>query len=237
MRTVIHAEGITKSFGFQKVLRGLDFTAEEQETVALMGPNGAGKTTLLYVLATLLAPESGSIAYFGQPLKNNEIEIRRRLGIVGHQLMLYADLTVEENLNFYTKMYTLSNREQRMTAVLDLVDLNKHRRQLVRTLSRGMQQRLTIARAMLHDPLLLFLDEPFAGLDQGMTEKMLQLVQKITSQNKTVVFVTHNFREVSLLATRVLFLKAGNFVGNYEVTGMDEHDLSERYQTVMQPTI
>lgn len=237
MRTVILAEGITKSFGPRKVLRGLDFAAGEHEAVALMGPNGAGKTTLLYVLATLLAPESGSIAYFGQPLKTNEIEIRRHLGIVGHQLMLYADLTVEENLSFYTKMYTLSDREQRMSAVLDLVNLNKHRRQLVRTLSRGMQQRLTIARALLHDPLILFLDEPFAGLDQAMTENMLQLVQKITSQNKTVVLVTHNFKEVSLLATRVLFLKAGNFAGNYEVIGMDEQDLAERYQTAMQTGI
>ena len=234
MQSVLNVEGISKSFGPKRVLRGLDLTAYAQETIALMGPNGAGKTTLLNILATLMAADSGTVTYFGQPLRGNENVLRQRLGLVGHPLMLYADLTAEENLHFYAKMYAVTHSEERVTDMLELVGLTRQRQQVVRTLSRGMQQRLSIARALLHDPEILFLDEPFTGLDQAMTERMLQLVRQITGQAKTVIFTSHHFNEVEALATRVLLLKAGNFVDAWEVAGMDAGILAERYQAAFQ---
>ena len=214
-------------------MRGLSFSASEHETVALMGPNGAGKTTFLNILATLTAPEAGIVTYYGLPSKGNESEIRRRLGIVSHQLMLYADLTAEENLQFYAKMYTLQKSEQRIDEIFELVHLNKQRRQVVRTLSRGMQQRLAIGRALLHDPQILFLDEPFTGLDAAAAERMIELLQKVVSQEKTVVMVSHSFKEVSLLANRALLLQSGSFVQSLTLAGWDEQKLAEQYRAVI----
>ena len=147
--------------------------------------------------------------------------------------MLYADLTAEENLQFYAKMYTLQKSEQRIDEIFELVHLNKQRRQVVRTLSRGMQQRLAIGRALLHDPQILFLDEPFTGLDAAAAERMIELLQKVVSQEKTVVMVSHSFKEVSLLANRALLLQSGSFVQSLTLAGWDEQKLAEQYRAVI----
>jgi heme exporter protein A len=234
-RTFLQAERISKSFGPKKVLSGLNFYALEHETVALLGENGSGKTTFINILATLLSPDQGKVSYFGQPLNGNESGIRRRLGIVSHQLLLYSDLSAEENLRFYARLYALPEPEQRVEQILDLVGLKKQRSQVVRTFSRGMQQRLAIGRALLHDPSILFLDEPFTGLDQNMTERMQNLLKQIMGQEKTVIMTSHSFKEVSLLASRALFLQGGYFVDTVALAGMNEHQLAERYQAVIHP--
>ena len=232
-QVVIQAEGITKNFGHKRVLRGLEFCAYSHETIALLGANGAGKTTLLNILSTLLSPDEGKVSYFGLPLKDNEASIRSRLGVVSHQLFLYSDLSAEENLRFFARLYAIAEYEQRVNQMLELIDLKKQRQQVVRTFSRGMQQRLAIGRALLNDPSILFLDEPFSGLDQNMSNRMTQLLQQIVSQDKTVIMASHNYQEVASLASRALFLKDGLFVDSVDVAGMDEHQLAQHYQNLI----
>lgn len=232
---ILQAEGINKSYGPRQVLHGVDFAVHRGKTVALMGANGAGKTTLLNILATLLTPDAGQVIYFGQPLRGNESEIRRRIGLVSHQGMLYPELTVEENLRFYAGLYSLEQAEARIDQFLDLVELKKQRRQVVRTLSRGMQQRLAIGRALLHDPQILFLDEPFTGLDRGMTGRMTALLQQLAEENKTILMTSHNLDEVSVLATQVAILHHGVFADIFDCSGLDEAALVQRYQAAMTP--
>ena len=163
---MITVKKLVKRFGLKTVLRGLDFHVERGEFVALLGPNGAGKTTFLRILASLSRPTLGDVRIAGYHLPSQAAAVRRRLGVVSHLPLLYGDLTAEENLRFYARMYGLSNADQRVAEVLELVGLAPRRRDLVRTFSRGMQQRLAIGRAVLHDPEVMLFDEPHTGLDQ-----------------------------------------------------------------------
>ncbi|MGH2525079.1 MAG: heme ABC exporter ATP-binding protein CcmA, partial [Anaerolineales bacterium] len=162
---MIITRALVKKFGFQTVLRGLDLEIAEGEFVAVLGPNGAGKTTLLRILAGLSRPTFGEVSVGGYRLPQQAGAVRRRLGVVSHQPLLYADLSAEENLRFYARLYGLRDSSARIARVLTLVGLSVRRRDLVRTFSRGMQQRLAIARAILHDPEVMLFDEPHTGLD------------------------------------------------------------------------
>ena len=163
---MIEVRKLVKRFGLKTVLRGLDFRVEAGEFVALLGPNGAGKTTFLRILASLSWFLLGEVAIAGYRLPSQVAAVRQRLGVVSHLPLLYGDLTADENLRFYGRMYTVPRLDQRIVEVLDLVGLSARRRDLVRTYSRGMQQRLAIGRAMLHDPEVVLFDEPYTGLDQ-----------------------------------------------------------------------
>ncbi len=163
---MIEAKKVVKHFGLKPVLRGVDFRVEEGEFVALVGPNGAGKTTFLRILASLSKPNMGAISIAGYQLPGQAAAVRKVLGVVSHQPLLYGDLTAEENLNFYARMYDLAEVRDRVEEVLTMVGLKARRRDLLRQFSRGMQQRLAIARAILHDPAVLLFDEPHTGLDQ-----------------------------------------------------------------------
>ncbi len=171
---MIEVRHLVKRFGPKTVLRNLDFHVEQGEFVALLGPNGAGKTTFLRILASLSRPALGEVRIAGYRLPDQSAAVRRRLGVVSHLPLLYGELTAEENLRFYGRMYAVDGLEQRIAAVLDLVGLAPRRRDLVRTFSRGMQQRLAIGRAVLHEPEVLLLDEPHTGLDQDACQ-MLEL--------------------------------------------------------------
>jgi heme exporter protein A len=163
---MIHVRKLVKRFGLKTVLRGLDFEVAEGEFVALLGPNGAGKTTFLRILASLSRPSLGEINIAGYALPSQAGAVRQRLGVVSHQPLLYGDLTADENLRFFARMYAIQQADRRISEVLDLVGLTARRRDLVRTYSRGMQQRLAIGRAVLHDPEVMLFDEPHTGLDQ-----------------------------------------------------------------------
>jgi ABC-type multidrug transport system ATPase subunit len=138
-------------------------------------------------------------------------------------------------LRFYAELYSLEQAEARIEQILDLVELKKQCRQVVRTLSRGMQQRLAIGRALLHDPQILFLDEPFTGLDQGMTGRMTALLQQLAAENKTILMTSHSLGEVSALATRVAILHRGVFADTFDCSDLDEAALSRRYQAATAP--
>jgi heme exporter protein A len=155
-----------KRFGPKIVLKDLDFEVGEGEFVALLGPNGAGKTTFLRILASLSRPSMGEVQIGGYHLPGQAAAVRQRLGVVSHLPLLYGDLSAEENLRFYGRLYAVHGLDARIRETLDMVGLYSRRRDAVRTFSRGMQQRLSIGRAVLHDPDLLLLDEPHTGLDQ-----------------------------------------------------------------------
>jgi len=169
--TMIETRRLVKRFGLKTVLRQLDLQVNQGEFVALLGPNGAGKTTLLRILASLARPTLGQITIAGYNLPHQAAAVRRRLGVVSHQPLLYGDLSAEDNLRFFGRLYGIAGLEDRLTETLALIGLENRRRDLVRTFSRGMQQRLAIGRPSCPAGVLL-LDEPHTGLDQDACEML-----------------------------------------------------------------
>ncbi|NJC94908.1 MAG: heme ABC exporter ATP-binding protein CcmA [Anaerolineales bacterium] len=206
---MITVKKLVKRFGLKTVLRGLDFEVQPGEFVALLGPNGAGKTTFLRILASLSRPSLGEVNVAGYRLPHEAAAVRARLGVVSHLPLLYGDLTAEENLRFYSRMYNLPNMEARITEVLEMVGLENRRRDLVRTYSRGMQQRLAIGRAVLHDPDVMLFDEPYTGLDQDASSMLDEVLQTVAAKGRTVVMTSHDLARAEDLATRFDILSRG----------------------------
>ncbi len=209
----VELENVVKRFGRFKALDGVSFSVEKGESLALLGPNGAGKTTVVKLIGGLLKPTQGVVRVFGEvPWKN--YEVRRKIGLVSHNTFLYDDLTAYENLRFYSKLYDAD--EGRAKELLEAFGLWERRHDLVRNFSRGMKQRLSIARALLHDPPLLILDEPTTGLDIEGQRDLMELVKGL---RKTVIFTTHNVREVEELCEKMVVLRNGRVVYFGEVEG------------------
>ncbi len=211
---MIKVRKLVKRFGLKTVLKGMDFEVEQGEFVGLLGPNGAGKTTFLRILSSLSRPSLGDVRIAGYRLPHQATAVRRRLGVLSHQPLLYGDLTAEENLRFYGKMYAVENPDSRIDEVLRLVDLAHRRNDLVRTYSRGMQQRLAIARSVLHDPDILLLDEPYTGLDQDACAMLDEVLQEIAVQGRTIVMTSHDLARVADLASRFDVLSRGKIVSS-----------------------
>jgi len=206
---MITVKKLVKRFGLKTVLRGVDFEVQPGEFVALLGPNGAGKTTFLRILASLSRPSLGEVKVAGYRLPNEAAAVRARLGVVSHLPLLYGDLTAEENLRFYARMYNIANPEARITDVLEMVGLENRRRDLVRTFSRGMQQRLAIGRAVLHDPDVMLFDEPYTGLDQDASSMLDEVLKTVAAKGRTVVMTSHDLARAEDLATRFDILSRG----------------------------
>ncbi|MBP6179862.1 MAG: heme ABC exporter ATP-binding protein CcmA [Anaerolineales bacterium] len=206
---MIEVKKLVKRFGLKIILRGLDFSVEPGEFVALLGPNGAGKTTFLRILATLSRPSMGQVSVAGYSLPDQSAQVRARLGVVSHLPLLYPDLTAEENLLFYGRMYGIASLEARTTEVLKMVGLENRRRDLVRTFSRGMQQRLAIGRAVIHDPEVMLFDEPYTGLDQDASEMLDDVLRSVAAMGRTVVMTSHDLARAEDLATRFDILSRG----------------------------
>jgi heme exporter protein A len=206
---MITVKKLVKRFGLKTVLRGVDFEVQPGEFVALLGPNGAGKTTFLRILASLSRPSLGSVTIAGYQLPSQAAQVRARLGVVSHLPLLYGDLTADENLRFYARMYNIPNDEIRITEVLEMVGLEKRRRDLVRTFSRGMQQRLAIGRAVLHDPDVVLFDEPYTGLDQDASSMLDEVLKTVAAKGRTVVMTSHDLARAEDLATRFDILSRG----------------------------
>jgi heme exporter protein A len=187
----------------------VDFEVQPGEFVALLGPNGAGKTTFLRILASLSRPSIGEVKVAGYRLPNEAAAVRARLGVVSHLPLLYGDLSAEENLRFYGRMYGIVDLEPRITEVLEMVGLETRRRDLVRTFSRGMQQRLAIGRAVLHDPDVMLFDEPYTGLDQDASTMLDEVLKTVAAQGRTVVMTSHDLARAEDLATRFDILSRG----------------------------
>jgi heme exporter protein A len=190
------------------------FGLKAGEFVALLGPNGAGKTTFLRILASLSRPSLGEVWIAGHRLPEQASAVRRTLGVVSHLPLLYGDLTAEENLQFYGKMYGVADLQNRIIEVLDLVGLTVRKRDLVRTFSRGMQQRLAIGRAVLHDPGVMLFDEPHTGLDQDACSMLDHVLQEVAARGRTVVMTSHDLARVADLASRFDVLSRGVIVAS-----------------------
>ena len=208
----VETRGLTKAFGRQWALRGIDLRVRPGETVALFGPNGAGKTTLLRIIAGLTRATSGEVRLEGLDPREEPVEARRRIGMISHQTFLYDDLTAEENLRFYGRMYDVPNLDERIEFVLDLLGVAHRRHDRVRTLSRGLQQRVSIARAVLHDPSILLLDEPDTGLDQYAAEVLSNLLHSLRQGQRTVILTTHNLERGLEMSQRAIILVQGKIV-------------------------
>ncbi len=217
---MIEVQKLVKLFGVKKVLRGLDFQAQEGEFVALLGPNGAGKSTFLRILASLSRPTAGSVHVAGYKLPGQAAAVRARLGVVTHLPLLYGDLTAEENLRFYGRMYGVINMSARIDEVLELIGLASRRRDLVRTFSRGMQQRLAIGRAILHNPDVILFDEPHTGLDQDACDMLDRVLREVAARGRTVILTSHDLARVEDLATRFDVLSRGVIAASTDRSGL-----------------
>jgi heme ABC exporter ATP-binding subunit CcmA len=211
---MIQVRKLVKRFGLKTVLQGIDFQVEAGEFVALLGPNGAGKTTFLRILASLSRPALGDVRIAGYRLPQQAASVRHILGVVSHQPLLYGDLTAEENLHFYGRMYGIAELEKRVTEVLGMVGLSLRRRDLVRTFSRGMQQRLAIGRAVLHDPEVVLFDEPHTGLDQDACAMLDNVLREVAARGRTVVMTSHDLARTADLASRFDVLSRGKIVAS-----------------------
>jgi len=214
----IEVHRLSKSFGARKVLAGLDLVVQPGEMVALLGPNGVGKTTFLRILATLARPTGGTVKLLGVDLARQPYLARRRIGLLSHRTLLYDDLTARQNLGFYARMYDVADGPQRADELLQQVGLAHRADDLVRTYSRGMQQRLALARALLHRPELLLLDEPYSGLDPVAADNLSRLLAELREQGGTVLLTTHDLGQGLALAGRVLVLARGRLVHDAPVT-------------------
>ena len=222
----IELRGITRRFGERTVLRDLTLTVPAGASLAVLGRNGAGKSTLLRILATLLRPHAGEASIFGEPLPRRAFAARARLGYLGHDPLLYRDLSARENLTYQARLHRVPMA--RITALLDAVDMRGRADDPVRTLSQGMLQRLAICRAVLHEPALLLLDEPRANLDPGAGELVEPLIGR--GANRTRVITSHDPQAALAEADLVLGLDQGRPAFVAEPSRIGEPELGALYR-------
>lgn len=208
--TVVDAAAIAKTFGRVRVLRDVSLRVAAGETVAIFGPNGAGKSTLLRLCATLFEPTAGVLTLFGR--RDASAVVRRRIGLLSHQSFLYPDLSARENLAFYARLYGLERPDRIAETWLDRVGLGDTATRPVRVFSRGMEQRLALARTLLHDPELLILDEPWSALDAGAADLLSGLLRTLRGEGRTLLVATHDFERGLALADRAVILHGGGIV-------------------------
>ena len=226
----VTAQGVTKRFGRSAALRGIDVEAPPGSRLAIFGPNGSGKTTLLRILAGLSSPTNGEVHIGGMTHAKGARELRGRIGVVAHHTYLYDDLTAEENLLFYARMFGLPEPERAAAEALEQAGLFERRRDRVRAFSRGMQQRAALARATLHDPDVLLLDEPDTGLDQDASQRIGDLLNSTARGPRTVIAATHNLALGLRLCERFIILHRGRIVREDNAAGMTVEQIEELYR-------
>ncbi len=205
----ISAVGLRKDYGDRGVLRSVDVSVPWGQTAVLFGPNGAGKTTLLRILAGLSRPDAGDVHISGLRMRRSGGRARTLVGFVGHQTLLYSDLTCRENLVFYAKLYSVDRPHRRIDTVLEQLNLADRAGRRVRTLSHGMQKRLSVARAILHEPAVLLLDEPESGLDADSVASLGDLLKDWSASGKSALLTTHSSEIGQAWADRIFRLERG----------------------------
>lgn len=237
---MIELRQVTKAFGRKTILRGINLTVPLGGSLVIFGPNGAGKTTLIRMLAGLSRPSGGSVWIGGLDMAKHGQGIRRYLGFVSHAPLLYDSLTAEENLRFFARLYALSEPQVRIAALLAEVGLASRQHDLVRTYSRGMVQRLAIARALLHDPAVLLLDEPDTGLDPQAAEMLHTLLNRLSTSPalgtssteapaRTMVTITHSLERGLAIASQAMILANGRVVFESPTQGLSPTDFRPLY--------
>ena len=229
LENAIEVRHLRKAFGTLKAVDGIDFELKQGEFLTVFGPNGAGKTTLIKILAGLTRPSSGTAKVAGFDIAEGHPEMRKEIGIISHATALYADLTPLENLIFFARMHGLKQPEDRALKVIDEVGLSPRRNDRVRTFSRGMLQRLSIARAVLHDPAILFLDEPFTGLDLHATNVLKEHLQRLHDRHRTILMTTHDISCGLEMCDKVALQVQGKFAFLENVTDIDKDQFESIY--------
>ena len=229
----IRARDITKAFGSRRALDGVDVTVPAGAFLSVFGPNGAGKTTLLRILSTLARPTSGTLELLGaDALHDDPNALRGRIGMISHRSMAYADLSARENLLLFARLYGVADPGRRVTELLDLVELGHRANDQAGTFSRGMSQRLSIARALVNDPELILLDEPYAGLDPHGMRLLDDLIERIRP-GRTFVMVSHDLERGYALCTHALILARGRVVLQGARDELDADDFRDTYLSVV----
>jgi heme ABC exporter ATP-binding subunit CcmA len=222
----LEVEGLTRHYGEREALSDVSLSLQEGRTLVVLGPNGAGKTTLLRVLATLLRPHAGRVRVLGSSLPEEAWAVRGRVGLLGHEPLLYRELTAHENLRFHARLHGVA--DERVEELLDAVAMAARGREPLRTLSRGMVQRVAVARAVLHDPELLLLDEPHSNLDPAAVELAAPLIG--AASGRTRVISSHDPASALAEADVVLGLRAGRAVLLRSSREVDGSEIAELYR-------
>jgi heme exporter protein A len=220
---------VEKWFGVHPAVRGVDFSLSAGEFLTLFGPNGAGKSTLLRLLAGALRPTAGTVLLAGTPLDHDDASWRSRIGVLSHQTYLYGPLTAAENLRLYAKLYAVPGAAERIERMLGEVGLLERRDQQVRGFSRGMQQRLALARTLLHDPEIVLLDEPYTGLDPHAARMLRGVLERLKDGRRTLVLVTHNLSQGLEMADRVAVQVGGRWVSDEPRAAIDAAVFEQLY--------
>ena len=229
----LEIQGLKKSFSLKPILRGVDLTLDQGERMALLGANGTGKTTLLRILAGLTKPGAGTVRIGGWDIEREAQQVRHLVGFVGHQPYIYEDLTALENLLFFGHMYKVKQARERAAELLMRVGLTKRAGERAGAFSRGQLQRLALARAMLHSPQLLLLDEPDAGLDEEGHELLETLLREHTERHGTTLFTTHNFERALKFSDRIGVLGGGRVAYQQESGALEPGSVRQAYQEVL----
>ncbi len=220
---------VSKSFGTNHALRKINLSVQKGEFVSIFGPNGAGKTTLIKILSTLLSPTDGELHVGGKDIKQDVESIRSMVGLISHDPYIYENLSAFENITFFATLYGLSDPGERAKEVIREIGLEARMHELVRNFSRGMKQRLAVARAIVHKPNILLLDEPYAGLDRHGSAIFTDMLSRFKNERKTIVMTTHNVNDGLELSDRVLIISAGSVVFESTVDGELARDFNEIY--------
>jgi heme exporter protein A len=228
----VEVRDLTRAFGVRKALDGVTFDLPAGSFLSVFGPNGAGKTTLIKVLTTLLNPSSGEARVCGHDVVTDAVELRHKIGLISHNPLLYPDLTAEENLHFFAEMYGVESPAERVNELLRAVELDHRRLDITRTFSRGMTQRLSIARALLHRPDTLFLDEPYSGLDPHAADILDSLIAQIRGDH-TFVMISHDLDKGLELCSHALILARGRVVLFEERGAIDSEAFRETYRATV----
>jgi heme exporter protein A len=231
---MIEIKKLTKQADNKRILSGVDLSIKKGETVAILGPNGAGKSTLLKVLATLIKPTSGLIKINGMDLKKNHIKIKKIMGYLPHSSLLYDHYSPLENLVFFGNIYGVNNVEQRAIELVNAVGLSFFLNEPVKNFSRGMIQRIAIARAIVHEPEILLLDEPHTGLDQGAISILNNVILSMKHKGTTTLMVTHDFKQAAEICDRIIIVKNGKIVDDFRIEDQNLNFVSEKYEQLVE---
>ncbi|MFQ5645326.1 MAG: ABC transporter ATP-binding protein [bacterium] len=225
----VEIKNLSKHYGHQKAVNGIDLTLNAGEFVSLFGPNGAGKTTLIKIIATILKPSSGSLRIMGKEPRNAPEELRSHLGVISHHSYLYNNLSALENLMLYGKLYGVSRVEERANELLGRVGMEYRRHELARNFSRGMQQRVSIARALIHDPDIILLDEPYSGLDQHASQMLRETLDQLHDGNHTILMITHNLSLGLSQCDRIAIQVRGKLVFDQKSESVTKNEFEDLY--------
>jgi heme exporter protein A len=231
---MIEIKKLTKQADNKLILRGIDLSITQGETVAILGPNGAGKSTLLKVLATLIKPTSGLVKINGLDLKKDHIEVKKMFGYLPHSSLLYDHYTPLENLAFFGNLYGVKDIENRARKLVNEVGLSFFINEPVKNFSRGMIQRIAIARAIIHEPKIMLLDEPHTGLDQGAINILNNVVLSMKEKGCTTLMVTHDFKQAAAICDRIIIVKNGKIADDFKINNKSLSLVSEKYQVLVE---